>query len=1385
MNKKFLIPFFALFTLIFISNVFAISGSLSPSRIEYTGDVGQVYLKTLTIRNTNNVPVEASVSSTIQNIVLSETKFSINANTNYSLPFNITIAKQGYDEGKINVRLKGNINEFLDLSSTIALNGNSASGNSGNNSTNNSTNTLNPNATLGTGGLLISTNLDSITPNAVAGNDLIINARIKSLMSDNTNFAIAVNGYENYADLLIISPQTLNLNYNEEKNAVIHLYIKNNVNGNKFVNLRIYYNDSYEEYPISLSVTDNIQKNLTDIAYVVKNSYAPNQDFINIINELGYNYTIIGSSQVSSTNFSNYKMILLGDERISNVPVNDFKSLFANPDYYNGWSSSIASTSKPSAYISNKNISITQGLTGSFNAYVNSQTTLYYLTRTKYGAKSVATTGNSSVDLGHFLVAAKENPRRVFFGITKSNYWSDESRQLFIQSIDWIIRGEDKDRDGYFGDDDCNDNNSSLYRKVKAYADNDKDGFGTGNYTDVCIGNSLIAGYSYINGDCNDNSPNVNPGAVEIPYSYIDENCDGYDLADADNDGYCKTGYFVQNALVQCIRDVIGIGTDCNDNDSTFNIGSGDIYKNCRNDAPMINEISKITAAEGEIVSVRINATDPENDLLTYSINDSRFIKNNNMFDWATGYGDSGNYVFRVNVNDGNLTSSSYIYVQVDNKNRAPVCSNIPKLIWDENQNLTIDLNDYCSDLDGDRIEFSLDQTGNENIIAEVASDGRVRLSSEIYWNGNSWIRFKLSDETDYSVYRFLVEVNPVNQGPIIAENLDSVILHEDTNSSDLLDLNDFFMDVDSNMSFSISGNNNVRVEINNGLVSFYPAASFVGNESVVFTASDGEYNASMPSILEVLYVRKSPRFNELNCTTELIEDTAYSCELSASDAENDSFNFSVVRNNNLNCSVDGNILNYISFKDYNGSASCQLRVRDNDGHNDLLFNVGIENVNDAPYFASYSPANNARIYNNTIKEFRVNPADVDSSNLSVSWILDNESVGTGNSYNFRKTIGWYNLLAIISDGEFNASNAWNIYVGDYNNFMCSEVNGYLCSEKQVCNGKLLGVYDSGNCCSVQCISKPPVFLSIKRNNISNEITLDMNKPSSSSEYFTSDKISAELKIYNNADENIDFKVYGYLYDNTKEAITEKATDEFKLNKGDSKNSVLEIEVPRKLKESNEFYVFVKVEGEGKKTKYYNEKYVKVKITRKTDDIIASSIEINPKELLCGDSVQINAGAKNFGSSPQEAFIKIESSVIEGNRQSPVFTLENYQNLADKDFYNEQFNLEINDNAKAGEYKVIAYVYHNDKAESIETNITLGECKKEGVLSAPVENENIESIKLQSRIINIKPISQKGIFAIASTISMLAIFISVLLMVKVYSDRIRAKNSGKRMKRKR
>ncbi len=63
--------------------------------------------------------------------------------------------------------------------------------------------------------------------------------------------------------------------------------------------------------------------------------------------------------------------------------------------------------------------------------------------------------------------------------------------------------------------------------------------------------------------DCDDSDAAVNPGAEEIPYDGIDNDCDGEDVVDADGDGYADSS--------------VDGGTDCDDSDASVNTAAEEV----------------------------------------------------------------------------------------------------------------------------------------------------------------------------------------------------------------------------------------------------------------------------------------------------------------------------------------------------------------------------------------------------------------------------------------------------------------------------------------------------------------------------------------------------------------------------------------------------------------------------------------------------------------------------------------------------------------------------------------------------------------------------------------------------------------------------------------
>ncbi|MBS3071606.1 tandem-95 repeat protein [Candidatus Pacearchaeota archaeon] len=1035
-----------------------------------------------------------------------------------------------------------------------------------------------------------------------------------------------------------------------------------------------------------------------DFAYILKSSVGVDSGLVDEIESLGYSTEVIYETELANVDLSEYRIVIVGDQNLvspENVSIQDYRTLVLSSfNFYQSasdWQLGLSKergikTSPTSLEVTDLSHPIVNSLPLSFKAYTQADQNVqtYYLKGQKpSGIKIVVSSGSSAdaviatLDKGkHLLNGETVQERIAYYGIVEQGYWTPQSKKLFENTINWLLVGEDRDEDSFFSDVDCNDLDDSAY-----------------------------------------------PGAIEIPYDSIDQDCDGSDLTDLDEDGFDSSEIN---------------GPDCDDYDPLINPDSNDPELNCINDAPNVVSISlESVYHETNFIEIGIIAEDYENDNLNYSINDSRFEVNDNVISWQTDYEDGGQYIFRIDVSDGQLTSSRTVSFRINQLNRPPVLSEIPQVSWDEDSSFILNLSQYFQDEDQDSLVFGIQSTSTEeNIIISSFENGLINFTSVPDFFGSDWIVFFAFDGKEVAESDIVnLTVNPVNDIPLFIQLIENITWDEDSSLSEAIDLNDYFIDIDSDLEFNVSGNENIIVEINdNGQVSFSSIKDYAGQEIITFSATDGEFTTYSNSILlEVLEAGEPPVFQDLDCQTNIDEDEIYSCILEATDFENDTVTFSIVSQSNAICEIENNTLTYKSASNYNGLANCNIKVFDVHGQDTKLLNLTVSPINDAPEITSFSPEDSViNVPEGFTKKFSVSVTDLETSSLNISWILsqgsNQEVVASTREYIFSANPGSYNLKVIVSDLNISLEKNWTVIVGSISQFTCAEVSGSICTENQVCRNSILGVKDTDMCCSSSCV---PAFRDADSCEILNStLRVDISEPSSSKEFIIGDTIRTLIDLDNNGNEEQNLDVELHLYDLDEDESVAQVNTETELLGNRERTIVLNLVVPEDIDLDHSFALYAKVEDE-----VCNEDYLELtNLEREDYSIVVSNFAVQI-EAQCGDIIQAKVKVENTGSKDKDISINVKSSELKIDEKSETFKLEKH---GEEDQETRTLLLEIPSNAKQGDYNLESFVTYNSEKASLSKTIRVN-CESNTDISTEAENvsesssvSGEESIKLNS-----------------------------------------------------
>ncbi|WP_369983893.1 Ig-like domain-containing protein [Thalassolituus sp.] len=462
------------------------------------------------------------------------------------------------------------------------------------------------------------------------------------------------------------------------------------------------------------------------------------------------------------------------------------------------------------------------------------------------------------------------------------------------------------------------------------------------------------------------------------------------------------------------------------------------------NDAPVIEQESAvITTTEDTAGTVTLTATDVEGDELQWSISSNATSGTTSVVDGLVTYTPdaafNGSDSFEVAVTDGSETTTITVSVDVSAENDAPVIDQQSASVT-TNEDTAGSTTLTATDIDGDSLTWTVSEDAAHGTAAVVG--GQVSYTPNANFNGSDAFTVAVSDGELSDSILVSVTVNSVNDEPVIAQG-ESISLNtaEDTEGSVTLTASDADGDT---LTWAVeAAATNGEASVEDGVVAYMPAAGFNGTDSFTVTVSDSVDTDTITINVNVSSENDAPVIDQDSAAITTAEDTAGSVSLSASDIDNEELTWSVsVQPENGSATVvDGNVI-YTPAADYHGDDSFTVEVTDGSLSDDLVVDVTVTAVNDAPVFAN---AASTSAVEGTEYQYQAAIADVDDVNNGTDLTFNLIAAPEGMTVSATGLVSWTPengatsasvSLEVADGGEDGAAAAvqnWTITVGATN----------------------------------------------------------------------------------------------------------------------------------------------------------------------------------------------------------------------------------------------------------------------------------------------------------------------------------------------------------------
>ena len=463
--------------------------------------------------------------------------------------------------------------------------------------------------------------------------------------------------------------------------------------------------------------------------------------------------------------------------------------------------------------------------------------------------------------------------------------------------------------------------------------------------------------------------------------------------------------------------------------DSSLNVAHAySITVENTNRIPVIESESVGQAVENQIFSHQVLASDADSQNLEFTLQNAPYgmtIDELGVINWTPTFQQSGNYIFIINVSDGEVNLEQEFTLIVENINQHPQITSAP--ITTANEGKSYQYTVVASDPDGDSLAYLLTSSPAG---MTISSEGVINWQPSFEQSGSYPIEVKVDDQSDNIIQAFTLTVGNINRAPVISSE-PVTASNENQDYKYTLVVND--PDGDSLQYELLDGP--VGMSINQaGLIEWKPTFEQSGDYLVILKVSDQSLSVQQTFTLTVNNINRVPVISSEPVTVSN-ENQDYKYTLVASDPDGDSLQYELLEGP-VGMSINqAGLIEWKPTFEQSGDYLVTLKVSDQNLSVQQTFTLTVNNINRAPEVSSID---NQLINENESFTYQIAASDPDGDQLSyqISPQLEGLVLDEAGLISWQPTFdqsGQYDLAIVVADDSDAVSAKLTLIVANSN----------------------------------------------------------------------------------------------------------------------------------------------------------------------------------------------------------------------------------------------------------------------------------------------------------------------------------------------------------------